>query len=108
MAFTAKPLADGQLAAAPAVLYTVPGATTAYLKQFTVFNNDTVDRLVKVALNVTGTPRQWRQVLLLADGGQADLLDDDETVELSAGDTVEGFAAAASVVDYTISGVEES
>jgi hypothetical protein len=108
MAFTAKPLADGQLPSAIGTLYTVPASTRTYVKIFQLYNTDTVDRLDTVYVNVSGTRRAWHPALLVANGGSADILEDGESLQMEAGDFIEGVAAAANVVDYFITGVEET
>lgn len=108
MPFTAKVLGDGQLPAAIGTLYTVPALTRTYVKIFQLYNTDTADRLATVYVNVSGTRRAWHPALLQANGGSADILENGESLQLEAGDLIEGVAAAAGVVDYFITGVEET
>ena len=58
MALTAKVLADGQLAAAKATLYTVPADTKALVKFFRLYNTAAVTRTCNIYLKPGATSRQ--------------------------------------------------
>ena len=109
MAITPKSLADGQLPAAKATLYTCPGATTAMIRQIrcchaTGATTETVIIYLKVS---AGTSRVIGQAVLDA-GEQFHCLTDAEVYSLESGDVIEGTTTTASVVDYTITGAEQT
>lgn len=103
MAVTPKQLANGQLPAAKGTLYTVPGSTSAIVREI---------RLVPTGSNRTGN--------LYINGGagsrRIDAKDFTLTVgevrvwkgvlTLDAADIIEGDATAATEVDFVISGAE--
>ena len=107
MAFTYKSLADGQLAAAKATLYTVPASTTAAIKQICYTNTDAVDRTVNLYVKRSGSSSRRiipKDMLLAA--GNTMYWGDADTMELSTGDIIEGDASSATIVDYVITGAE--
>jgi hypothetical protein len=99
-------LGDGQLAAAKATLYTVPSGRTAIIKCITYTNTDAVPRTVNLYLKTSTSRRIIPMNMSLAAGSRMDT--GDEAYLLPAGATIEGDASAASVVDYTISGIERA
>jgi len=103
--FTIKSLADGQLAAAKATLYTCPADTRTIIKTITLVNTDTSVRNVNLYVN-TGTSRRIIPKNMELGIGYCFIFDDALTLE--AGDLIEGDASLAAVVDYVISGVEET
>lgn len=105
--FTGKALADGTLAIAAAAIYTVPGSTVAYVKSISLFNDNAVTQTILLYLNTTGTARKWRRYVLL-ENESVEVLTGGETVVLAAGDTIEAVTTTASVVPFTITGVEET
>jgi hypothetical protein len=107
MAFTSKVLASGQLGAAKATIYTVPGATKAYVKYFSVVNTGVGSEVVKVYVNPAGTSRRIPSGTL-ASGESASLLTNGEVLILEAGDLIEAETTSAATVDYFICGVEET
>ena len=107
MTVSIKALADGQLAVAKATLYTTPASTKAIVRSIVLVNSDAVTRTVNVYVQRDGT--NSRRILpkdLSLTAGAAHFFDTITTLE--AADLIEGDASAASVVDYTISGVEET
>jgi hypothetical protein len=107
MALVYKSLADGQLAAAKATLYTVPGATTAAIKQITYTNTDASSRTVNLYLKRSGsTSRRIIPKTMTLASGSTMYWGDGDTMELSTGDIIEGDASAATVVDYVVTGAE--
>ena len=102
-----KSLADGQLAATKGTIYTTPAATQTIVKRITLVNTDTVARAVNLYFKASGgtsrriTPKDYS----LAVGA---LLVMEDEVTLEAADIIEGDAAAATVVDYVVSGIENS
>lgn len=107
MAITVKVLADGQLANAKATLYTVPGATVAYIKFLSVHNVSGGSENVEIFVNTSGTSRRIAYATLAANEG-ARVIDKDETLILDAGDLLEGRTTNATSVDYVITGAEEA
>ena len=103
--FTTKALADGQLANSKGTVYTCPASTTAYIKSITVYNSNSTSETVTLWLNRTGTSRVvFKATLTTGDYGEAL----DSVLVLEAGDIIQGQATTASMVDYTISVVEET
>ncbi len=104
--FTIKALADGQLPAAAAALYTVPAATSAIIKTITISNTDAVTRTVNLYLNVSGVNRRILPQNMPMPQNYTFIFGDELTLE--TGDMIQGDASAALVVDYTINGIEET
>lgn len=102
--FSLKNLA-GQLPAVTGDLYTVPAATTAIIKTMTLVNTDSVARAVNLYTKISGgTARRISPVNCSLSSGY--LMETDKEYTLGAGDKVQGDAAAANVVDWTISLME--
>lgn len=104
MAITPKVLAEGQLAAAKATLYTVPGATSTIVSSITLTNTDAAARTVNIYVKPGGTSRRVVPKDLSIAAGYSVI--DDTVRTLETGDLIEGDASAANVVDYVISGME--
>jgi hypothetical protein len=105
MATTGKILANGQLPAAKATLYTVPALTRAIIRNVTMANvvggNQTVVLYIKKS---GGTSRKIGQALI-----EMNEFAHEEGIEtLEAGDEIEGETTNAASVDYTILGVEQA
>ncbi len=105
MAFSTKQLANGQLAASKGTLYTTPSVTTTIVKTITLVNTDSVTRTVNLYINA-GTSRRIIPKDLSLKTGEAYIVD--EPLTLEATHLIEGDASAATVVDFTISGVQEA
>lgn len=103
--YSIKYLADGQLGAAKAALYTVPASTQAIIKTITLVNTDSAARTVNLYVS-TGASRRIIPVDTSLGIGYCLIFDDELTLE--AADIIEGDASAAAVVDYYIAGVEET
>ncbi len=105
--FTIKSLADGQLGAAKAALYTVGASTQAIIKTITLVNTDGSARTVNLYICVSGgSSRRIISMDMSLATKHCFIYDDELTLE--AADKIEGDADAANVVDYTINGVEET
>lgn len=104
--FTIKALGDGQLAGTKGTLYTVPGATQAIIKSITLVNTSASPVTVNIYLKPGATSRRITPKDLSIPAGA--LVEIVSGYTLGAGDLVEGDASAATTVDYTINGVEES
>lgn len=106
MAITIKTLADGQLAAAKATIYTCPASTTAIVRLITYVNtgaNVTVNLYVKPS---GGTSRRIIPMAMVLLAGY--LMEEDQVITLEAGDVLEGDASIATQVDFTVGGVERT
>lgn len=102
-----KSLADGQLAGAKATLYVVPGGTTTIIKTITYVNTDSSARNVNLYIKSSGgTSRRIIPKDMELGIGYMMVYDDEITLEPA--DEIEGDASAATVVDFTINGVEKS
>jgi hypothetical protein len=104
--FKIKALADGFLPIATGVLYTVPALTDTIIKTITLVNTDASPVDVNLYINSSGTNRKIIPSDMQLKAGYS--LETDEEYTLEAGDTVRGDADTASVVDFTIHGVEET
>ena len=106
MAVGVKALADGQLGASKSTLYTAPTNTRAIVRSIILVNTDGSARTANIYVNRTGTSRRIApKNLSLAAGAYVSCTD---IVTLEAGHHIEGEASAANVVDYVISGIEET
>ena len=105
MAIAGKALADGQLAAAEATIYTVPGGTTTYIKSIICTNTGAGQNVVILYLRVDGANSRRLIRVPLETNEQ---LYFDEPLTLEAADLVRGEATNAIEVDYLISGAEEA
>jgi len=105
MAFTAKPLAQGQLAAAKATLYTVPGATATLITKGTLVNTTAGALTVNIYLKTAaGSSRRIvPSTLSIAAGASYDIRGGHI---VDAGGLIEGDASSATSIDYYFSGVE--
>lgn len=102
--FTAKVLADGQLANTKSTLYTVPAATRTYIKQLRLFSTG-ANQTIIIQLNTSGTSRKYCQFFLTTNESATVF---DEPIMLVDGDLVEGHSTSATTVDYVLTGVEET
>lgn len=95
-------LAQGQLAAAEATIYTVPAASKTGILHLNVFNTEAVTaRIVYIYVQRSGgtSRRVWQETLIATGSAWLDL------GPLSAGDLVRAYASAANVVNYLLCGV---
>ena len=107
MAFAYVSLATGQLPAAKGTLYTSAGETA--VKQISLVATDTAAHTVNIYFKeAAGTSKRIIPANVPMDGddpataAQIDCLEN--TMEMSAGDTIEGDCDTASVIDYVITG----
>jgi hypothetical protein len=105
MAFTGKILAQGQLPASKAVLYTVPASTKAYVRFFRCSNTGTSSEAVAVYYKKAASRRIG--VAVLTQDEAADFIEQD-VLAMDAGDLLEGQTTTAATVDYVIAGSEEA
>lgn len=102
-----KSLADGQLAATKTTLYTASDdpATQAIVKSIKFANTNSADVSVIFYFKASGGTSRRIVKAVLGDEGWG--VDEDETT-LEAGDIIEGIASIADVVDYVLSGIQNS
>lgn len=105
MAYTAKSLADGQVAASKTTVYTVPGSTKAIVNHIRVFNNGPTTETVICYLKRSAGTSKKQGIALLQTNESADFIH--KPVNLSTGDTIEMQTSNASTVDFFITGAEE-
>lgn len=105
--FAAKVLAEGQLASSKGTLYTVPASTTAYIRWLSCHNTGGSAETVVLYVKPGATSRiiahasvAASETLYVVNGG--------ESIQLEAGDLIEGMTTTATTVDYVITGVEET
>jgi hypothetical protein len=101
--FTADLLADGQLPAAKAAIYTVPGSTVAYVRTIKLYNTNAATQTILVYINGGTSRKQYRCVLAVNESAEID-----DRLTLGAADTIEAESTNAASVDYTVHGVEET
>jgi len=104
-----KSLADGQLGTEKATLYTTPSATPTQtvISSITLVNIDSSARTVNIYFRASGgsSRRIIPKDLSIAVGASFSW---GGILTLEAEDILEGDGSAASVLDYVISGVENS
>ena len=103
--FAGKLSANGQVSNSEGAIYTVPALTTAYIKSMTFTHSSaTPQTLIIYIRKGAGTSRVIFRAVMLEDYS----LEYDGSFALEAGDTVRAQTTTASVMDYTITGIEES
>ena len=100
-----KSLADGQLTTTKTALYTAPSATQAIVSKINLFN--TSSSAVQVRLYFLASGGTSRIISEFELQGKYKAIEDDE-ITLEAGDAIQGDANAGSMIDYTLSGVENT
>lgn len=106
--FTAGTLSDGQLATSIGALYTVPGATKAYVKALVLFNDNAAQQTIVLYIKRSGgTRRKWRR-FVLEQNETANPIEEGGSITLSTGDAIEAITTTATAVDYTVTGVLET
>ena len=107
--YSGKILAEGQLPNAKGTLYTCPALTVTYIKFMAVTNEvGAGTELVVIYVKKSGSTSRVVCNGTLEEKEMIRVLDDGETLELSAGDLIEGETTTATTVDYVITGVEET
>lgn len=107
MTIAVKVLAQGQLPNVKGTLYTVPAATTAYVKFLSLNNTSGSSENTQILVNTAGTSRRIAYATL-ATNETARVVEKDEVIILETGDLLEGFTTTAAVVDYVVTGAEET
>ena len=98
-------LADGQLANAEAVIYTVPASTTAYIKSIICANTGAGQNVIELWVRLDGANSR-RLIRVPLETNEQLYFDDALTLE--AADEIRGAATNATEVDYTIWGGEQT
>lgn len=108
---TAKALADGQLGAAKATIYTAPATAGTKIVipigGLVLVNTGAAARTVNLYTNRAGTSRRFVAKDYTLQAGNDGFLRNDAIIVLESSDLIEGDASTAAEVDYTISGYEE-
>lgn len=105
MPTTPKLLADGQLAAAKATIYTVPAATQAIIRDVAFGNIGGLTEMVKLYVKKSGgTSRLFSRAQLDLD----EFAHEEDIGTLDAADELEAETTNAASVDFSIHGVEVS
>lgn len=105
MALAAKNLANGQLSNTATTLYTVPAGKTTIVKSILLHNTDTTDQEIILYLLTTTGRVVFRKVL---EPATTTIFEPDTAYVIEDSHTIEAQSTSASVVDYWISGAEES
>lgn len=100
---------NGQLPSSQGPIATCPNGTNYYLKQFWLFNSGVAVETIQIWLQPNGgTARHFGPQIQLAPNESAQILEDGESITLTALDAVLAATTNASAVDYTITGVQET
>lgn len=102
--FSPKVLAEGQLASTKSTLYTVPGSTSAYIKQISFYNTNASSQTIALYVKPGATSRQIARYVL----AQNEWAIFDFSTVLETGDLIEASSSNATAVDYVITGLEET
>ena len=105
--FTPKALANGQVAASATAIFTATAAEGTYVKFLSLFNTSMDQQTVIIYVNHSGTDRIFRQ-FVLEENESADVLTGSESIILESGDIIKAESTDASVVDYIMTGVEQT
>lgn len=110
MTFTAKVLAEGTITSSSTVtIYTVPAATTAYIRTLSMSNVGTGACVITISIRPGSTDRVIRNIALNT-GESAETIDFNAWC-LSAGTQVKivfDNASGTAALDYISTGVEET
>lgn len=106
--FTIKALGNGQLPSSVGALYTTPAATQAITKIITLTNTSAGTVNVNLYVSTDGGSTHRRIIPKDVGLGAGYTLIFDGALTLGATHLLEGDATSASVVDYTVSGIEET
>jgi hypothetical protein len=103
--FAGKLLDEGQVSNSEGAIYTVPALTTAYIKGMTFTHSSaTPQTLIIYVRQGAGTSRVIYRCIMDEDYSLGAV----GSIALNAGDTIRAQTTTASVMDYTIYGIEES
>lgn len=104
MADDFKILAQGQLPAVAAAIYTVPAATQTIVRHIALQEATGAGGPFTVTLSINGTAaaNRWRRMILALN----ESAEWNGALTLDTGETIRGLCSAATTVTYTISGDE--
>ena len=103
--FTGKSLAEGQVATSEGDLYLVPSSTVGYVKKLHLFNTSATTQTCDVYIKRSGlTTRRIRRVVL----EQYESVEVENLGPLAAGDAIRGTTTTNAVLDYVLTGAEET
>lgn len=105
--FTAKTLGEGQVANTPTAIYTVPAATKGYIHYCTFVNTSATPQTVIVYYK-KATNRVAGRGYLLQNEKFALVDHGDHVLHMDATDVLLAETTTAGVVDYIVTGVEET
>lgn len=109
MAYTVKGLGQTLLADTATTIYTVPGATTAIVRDIMICNTDTTSRTFTIWLDISGTGATDSEAIFDTVTIDAnDYLHWTGFQVMTAASTIKGVASVASVINVTVSGVESA
>ena len=94
-----------QLGTTTTTIATVAASRVEVLKQIIVTNTDTVDRTFSLAIGTAATAAN--RIISQLPIGANDIIVFDTALVLTAGETLQGLADAASVVNVTVIGWEK-
>jgi len=94
-----------QLGTTTTTIATVSASRVEVLKQIIVTNTDTVDRTFSLAIGTAATAAN--RIISQLPIGANDIIVFDTALVLTAGETLQGLADAASVVNVTVIGWEK-
>jgi hypothetical protein len=106
--FTPLPLMVGQLPTSQGNIAVCPSGTNYYVKQIFLFNKNVATQTIFLYLLPSGGVAGTWHRLVLAQNESAHVLEDGESVTLTAGDAIQSVTTTGSAVDYTITGVQET
>ena len=103
-----KSLADGQLEATKGTIYTAPAATQTIVQSITLVNTHSSALTINIYFKASGgtSRRIIPKDTSLAASAMMEVLD--KLLTLEAADIIEGSGGTGSLVDFVISGVENS
>jgi hypothetical protein len=101
--FTGKLMAEGQVPNAVAAIYTVPAVTTAFIKKM-IFTNTSATPQTLIVYARRATNRVIAHVASLEQWETLEI----ENIVLEAADSIRAESTTNNVVDFIISGVEET
>lgn len=96
-------LTQVQVSNVAGVVYTVPASTQAIIKNMAVVNPSGGDCWVKIWINGTSDTNIYLPQVTL---GSNEWGNNDDTITLNAGDTIQAQAETAATITMTIHGVE--
>ena len=109
MARTPKNMGTGQLSTSATTMYTAPAATNGIVRRLTLYNtsssNVSVD-IFRVASGGAITDAGAQVTTKTVPAGRPYVVYEIEGHNLATGETIQGTAGTASVIDYNMSGTE--